>query len=90
MAQKGGVEPRGGILMRGAKGRLFFMRDGDEAPKELSAELENRVRSALKGEPPGELLSFPASEQVRQALETEVGALPFWGVIIWWGRTLSR
>jgi len=90
MAQKGGTEPRGGILMRGASGHLFFLRDGDDEPTRLSEDIAESISGALEREPPGELLSFPASVQVREALEREVGELPFWGVIIWWGRRLRR
>ena len=90
MAEKGGSEQRGGILIRGASGHLFFMRDGDDEPRRLSSEVEARITGALAREPSGELLSFPANERVIEALEGEVGELPFWGVIIWWGRRLSR
>jgi hypothetical protein len=90
MAEKGSSEQRGGILMRGASGHLFFMRDGDDEPRRLSDAVAAELTGALEREPPGELLSFPASERVREALEREVGELPFWGVIIWWGRRLRR
>jgi len=90
MAQRGGSEQRGGILIRGASGHLFFMRDGDDEPRRLSAEIAAKITGALGREPSGELLSFPANERVIEALEGEVGELPFWGVIIWGGRRLSR
>jgi hypothetical protein len=88
--ERGGRERHGGILMHGADGSLWFMRDDDDAPRKLSAELTKRIHSLLEREPSGEQLSFPAGNEVVEALASEYHDLFPWGAMIWWGRRLRR
>lgn len=81
MAEKSSETEHGGILIRGADGSLWFMRDDADAPVRVSSELSEKINSLLEPET-AQLLSFPLNEEAVEALASEFGELSSWGAII--------
>jgi hypothetical protein len=76
MEQKGGKHTHGGILIRGATGALWFMRDDDTAPHELKdPELVRRITGFIGKEPEEQQLGFPLSDEAIEALSAAYGPL---------------
>lgn len=87
MAQQRGEE-HGGLLIRGADGSLWFMRDDatepvrleDDVAKDLDRFLEEGTQAQFSG------LSPEAIEILRKRFAN----LPMWGAIIWRATRLPR
>jgi hypothetical protein len=82
MAQSRGEQGQGGLLIRGADGSLWFMRNDAAAPVKLEPELAKEVTRLLEKQPPQELSGLnPAAQKL---LGEEFGIPDFWGIIVWW------
>ena len=88
MAQQRGEQGRGGLLIRGSDGRLFFMRDDAEAPIRLEEDLAERVNALLERQPPREISGL--SPDLQKLLSDEFDIPWPSGIVVWWATRLPR
>jgi hypothetical protein len=81
MAQHRGEEDHDGLLIQGADGSLWFMRDDAKKPVQLEEELANSIRHAFGAEHHGELTGLPP--KVQELLSTRLKLRVTSGIVFW-------
>jgi hypothetical protein len=81
MKQKGGDAGHLGILLQGANGSLWFMRDDSNGPTRVPEETADRIKGLLGKEYQDKLLSYPLSSAVIGLLNVAYGPIQPDGVI---------
>jgi hypothetical protein len=81
MKQKGGGAGHLGILLQGANGSLWFMRDDSNGPARVEKETAARIKGLLGKEYEDKLLSYPLSSAVIGLLNAAYGPIQPDGVI---------
>jgi hypothetical protein len=81
MKQKGGGAGHLGILLQGANGSLWFMRDDSNGPERVPKKTAERIKGLLGKGYADKLLSYPLSSAVIAALNVAYGPIQPDGVI---------
>ena len=87
MAKKGGGKRHTGVLIRGASGDLWFMRDDHKRPVKIKPKLAKTLQSKLKKQK--QHVTFPLPQDVLDALEDAFGPL-WWCLVHFSARQLPR
>jgi hypothetical protein len=80
MKQQGG-KGHLGILLRGATGQLWFMRDDSKGPEKVDKETAARINDLMGKEYEELLISYPLSNAVIGLLNEKYGPIQPHGVI---------
>jgi hypothetical protein len=70
-----------GILLRGANGSLWFMRDDSNRPEKVDKETADKINGLMGPEYQEKLISFPLSKAVIALLNAKYGPIQPDGVI---------
>ncbi|HET7466924.1 MAG TPA: hypothetical protein VFL29_09660 [Candidatus Dormibacteraeota bacterium] len=89
MAKKAGGERHTGVLIRGASGDLWFLRDDHDKPVKLKPELARKLTPLLK-QHQRQHLAFELPPEVLEALEDVFGPLWWCLALFTAGRQLPR
>ena len=81
MAQQRGEQGQGGLLIRGADGSLWLMRDDAAAPVKLEEDLAEKISGLLEQQPGREFSGL--SPEAQEILSEEFDIPISWGIIVW-------
>lgn len=89
MEQKGGRAEHGGIIIRGATGELWFMRDDFDAPRKVEdPDLLKRLSGFLDRQAEQQQFGFPLPDEIMDGVEAAFG--PVIGVVHYQASRLNR
>jgi hypothetical protein len=88
MAQPRGKKGRGGLLIRGADGSLWFMSDDANEPVKVKDDLAKRIDGLLERQAPRQISGV--SPDIQKLLGEQFNLPDFWGIIIWWSTRLPQ
>jgi len=87
MAQDKGAEEHDGLLIQGADGSLWFMRDDANAPVRVPEEVVRRIKELQEEDGP----QFSGlSPRALAILREEFPGLGWWGALFWRTTRLRR
>ena len=89
MAKKAGGERHTGVLIRGASGDLWFLRDDHKKPVKIKPTLTKKLKPLLK-QHQGQHLTFELPHEVLEELEEVFGPLWWCLALFTAGRQLPR
>jgi hypothetical protein len=81
MKQQGGDSGHLGILLRGADGSLWFMRDDSNGPEKVDEDTAEQINRLMGRKYEEKLVSYPLSDAVIGILNAAYGPIQPHGVI---------
>jgi hypothetical protein len=88
MAQHRGEQGRGGLLIRGAGGGLWFIRDDATKPVKVRPAVAKKINSFLERHPQRQISGL--SPDIQKLLSEQFELPDWWGIIVWWATRLPR